>query len=345
MNILKPKKSLSERIRKLLFTNLSNLDIAENIKNTMITSTIYAIITFVSNYDKSKPITKPLIKAGLVAAMTGAISTMGVVLTSGKNKYARIPTNIPLLCGVVPGAEIANIALIYLLNDTFLDNLTNIIYNYMMNDGYPADSKTSAYNRVSMPMNYFVSKQPQNVLENAFSDLARLKQRLSANDASNPTGMFSKVGVGSTWNINYPFHPTLQNNMTGGNTLYDISQIIEQREGEYGSALITQLYQNIVDFLKDYNIKLSETDQQKITKKLEEFQKAELELNQELEDAANRSKILNFPGTKPESVQQGLDKLYANIPVLLAYSNKLGLNLLDMYQHMLFVAMANTKKN
>jgi len=214
-----------------------------------------------------------------------------------------------------------------------------------------------ADNRIPLPMNYVSGKNPRREISGAIHDLARLKQKIAAPDATNPYGMFSQAGVGSTWNMKFPFHPALWSGMHGGfnqaggdDTLLNIDQIVKSRDGEYGSALVSQMYANIVEFLTSLKIQLSDKSKTKIEDKLSKFKTAELELNNALEEAVTRVKILkNTDGrididkADNEEERKKLVEIYSNIPKLIGTTNKLGSMLMEVFQSMLKAAMDSNK--
>ena len=366
----KPKKVILDKlgndssemwklIRKILLYNINKSDIPKSIVGIIMVNLIYAIGIFIKNLDKNKPISKTLIKTGLIATITTAISTIStaiaIYMRQQKGKGSTISNQSG---GIVPAAEIINIITIALLDNYFIDDLTDIIYNALVAKGYltedakkiVSNNPTLKHNAIARPMDYVTGKKQTNVINTAIHDLARLKQKISAPDATNPNGIFSPNGVGATWNMKFPFHPALWSGMHGGfkqtgggTTLWDIEQIVKTRDTE--SGLISQMYTNIVDFLDTNQIQLSKKSKSQIEDKLTKFKTAELELNKALEEAVNRVKILkntngriDIDKASNEEERQKLVEIYSDIPRLIGNTNKLSATMMGIFQSMLQAA-------
>jgi len=257
-------------------------------------------------------------------------------------------------------AEIINIITIALLDNYFIDDLTDVIYNELVSNGYLVEeaskiisnNPTLKRNAITRPMDYIIGINQTNIIETAIHDLARLKHKITMSDALNHNGTFSSVGAGLTWNMKFLFRPVSRSGMYGGGTtLWDIEPIVKSKDTE--SGLISQMYTNIVEFLDTNQIQLSKKSKSQIEDKLTKFKTAELELNNALEEAVNRVKILkntngriDIDKASNEEERQKLVEIYSDIPRLIGNTNKLSATMMGIFQSMLQAAAdANEKKS
>ena len=105
------------------------------------------------------------------------------------------------------------------------------------------------------------------------------------------------------------------------------------------------MYTNIVEFLDTNQIQLSKKSKSQIEDKLTKFKTAELELNNALEEAVNRVKILkntngriDIDKASNEEERQKLVEIYSDIPRLIGNTNKLSATMMGIFQSMLQAA-------